>query len=360
MTEISSDMLDRWATDDAGPVALVMRQRFVSVEGKDGIIFPPTYAMNRTPPYNIDELADGTKVALVDSVGSQANRMEPLFEQSPLDALVPQVVLEVGEGAARKEISLFEVGHRIADALVRSTDLHEEVEAVFTAFANGDAEPMARLAPTSLVFGVWDSRGEGVKVPRLVNAEIRAWGVEPLTRSAQYEPPVDYAEFDVFDEKDKEQAEGDPKNPLAQAGFVHVPSVGQHGGIVVHGEIVRTVTVNLVALRRLEAANAGNTAALRRYILGLALAAATAEMDPFLRQGCILVPAPEWPAAWQMVCRDGSRENVSIDRDAVLAWARGAAAAFGVKADRRMARFDRKLAHENAKKAKNKKAKKKK
>ena len=40
------------------------------------VFFPPTYA---DVGYNIDSLSDGTKVATVDSVGSQANRIEPIF-----------------------------------------------------------------------------------------------------------------------------------------------------------------------------------------------------------------------------------------------------------------------------------------
>ena len=79
-TNLTSDLLDTWATAPTGPVALVMRQRLLSVEGEDGedqIIYPPTYA---DVGYNIDTLADGTRVALIDSVGSQANRLEPAFK----------------------------------------------------------------------------------------------------------------------------------------------------------------------------------------------------------------------------------------------------------------------------------------
>ena len=40
--------------------------------------------------YNIDELADGTKVAQIDSVGSQANRMEPLFKEASPGRAAPR------------------------------------------------------------------------------------------------------------------------------------------------------------------------------------------------------------------------------------------------------------------------------
>ena len=159
---------------------------------------------------------------------------------------------------------------------------------------------------------------------------VRAWDVDKLKRSAQYTPPVDYAELGVFSEKDKEKQEGSQKSPLAQRGFVHVPATGEHGGIVAHGDILRTVTVNLVALRRLRG---DNDPALRRYILGLSLVAATAPFDGFLRQGCLLTPDPDAPASWEAVARDGKRQAIALEADSVLSFAETAASAFHVGPD---------------------------
>ncbi|RME48151.1 MAG: type I-U CRISPR-associated protein Cas7 [Chloroflexi bacterium] len=307
------------------PVAVTLKQKLISVEGEDAVIFPPTYAGN--PPYVIDTLADGTKVALVDSVGSQANRMEPIFKYEPYSKLVPQITIK----AKNKRISIFEVGHRVADALVRSSKpVSERVAKAFEALAGNDAEPMARLAPTSLVFGVWDSRGEGMKVPRLINSVIRAYDVSELTRSATYIPPLmpeEYADAAGFKKEELEKAEGDTKNPLAKAGFVHVPSTGTHGGVIARGGIYRTATINLVALRKLEG---NDSVALRRYVLGLALVAATWPQDGFLRQGCQLVVDPEQPGNWQAVYRDGRREDIDLTHDQALDFAERMAEAFGV------------------------------
>src|SRR5690606_11863753 len=87
-TKTDAATLDRWATDPEGPVALHLRQELVPVEGRGAVFFPPTYA---EIGYNIDVLGDGTRVALVDSVGSQANRMEPIFREPRFRHLVPQV-----------------------------------------------------------------------------------------------------------------------------------------------------------------------------------------------------------------------------------------------------------------------------
>ncbi len=94
-TPVTEKLLDEWAMDSNGPVALHLKQKLLpveSVDGVDGIVYPPTYA---DIGYNIDTLSDGTKVALIDSVGSQANRMEPIFKAAfgpdPEAWLVPQI-----------------------------------------------------------------------------------------------------------------------------------------------------------------------------------------------------------------------------------------------------------------------------
>lgn len=343
---LTPELLNSWANDVTGPVALHLKQHMLPVEGKGAVLFPPTYApasSSADPGYNIDQLSDGTKVATIDSVGSQANRMEPMFKagekhqsQPELAALVPQVSIKLDEETS---VSILDAGHRLGDALVRSSELADEARDAFETFLkNGNAEKIAKLAPTSLVFGVWDSRDTGAKVPRIVQSVIRAWDVDELTRSAQYGPPVDYSKLEVFSEEEKRKDEGNPKSPLAQRGFVHVPAPKLPGGIVANGPIVRDVTINLVALRRLESERDG--ALLRQYILGLALVAATEPIDGFLRQGCLLTPDFEVPSQWVAVERDGVRTPVQLSNEIARAYAIEAAKSFGVGADRTAA-FDK-------------------
>ncbi|OFW10235.1 MAG: type I-U CRISPR-associated protein Cas7 [Acidobacteria bacterium RIFCSPLOWO2_02_FULL_67_36] len=323
-----------WANNLKGPVALHLRERLLPVEGQDAVVFPPTYAFDDKHgiPYQLDELSDGTKVAQLDSVGSQANRMEPLFRaasagrsENQLAALVPQVTIVLDK---ERSVSILDAGHRLGDAICRASELHERVENAFADWKDrGDATAIAKLAPTSLVFGVWDSRGAQAKVPRIVQSVIRAWDVDALTRSAQYNPPVDYAALDVFSDEEKAKEEGNTKSPLAQQGFVHVPAVGTHGGIVVRGGIFRDVTINLVALRQLDGENGD---ILREYVLGLALVAATEPTDGYLRQGCLLTLDPDNPSVWNEVDRSGKRTPVDFGGDVVLSFAKGTAARFGV------------------------------
>jgi CRISPR-associated protein Csb1 len=347
MTNPTHDQLNDWVENPQGPVALHLKQTLQPVEGEGGVIFPPTYA---DVGYAIDKLSDGTSVVTIDSVGSQANRMEPIFKREPYSALVPQIDIQYGN---EKVVSIFEAGHRLGDALIRSTELQQPAQDAFKLLLDGnDATAIAKLAPTSLVFGVWDSRDTQAKLPRIVQSTIRAWDVDLLKRSAQFNPALDYAALEVFSEEDKQKAEGKVESPLAQRGFVHVPATGALGGVVARGPIIRDVTVNLVALRRL---HGEDTSALRRYILGLALVAAAEPMDAFLRQGCLLVPDTALPAQWTLVGRRGDRTNVDLSEEIALEYARAAAKRFGVGTSKRVA-FDKARAREDVRKA-DKKAK---
>src|SRR5581483_6126627 len=114
-----------------GPAALVIREQLVPAEGADAVFFPATYA---EIGYNIDggsrtKDPDAKNIALVDSVGSQANRIEPLFTEGEYAQLVPQIVIKAGE----KCINLLEAGHRAGDAIVRCSTLQADLQAAFKA-----------------------------------------------------------------------------------------------------------------------------------------------------------------------------------------------------------------------------------
>ncbi len=346
-----STKYDVWLTGDEGPAALVIREHLMPVEGNDGVVFPPTFAAGDGFPggYNIDTFGDGKdgeNVCLIDSVGSQANRIEPIFAEPAYASLIPQIVIKAGE----KEINILEAGHRAGDALVRCSALQEELHEAFEALLKGNAETLAKTAPTSLVFGVWDSRDTQAKHPRLVSSVIRSFNVRRLTRGAVYVPPVDYAALEVFDEKDKQKAEGNQKNPLARRGFVHNPASASHGGVIATGGIRRDATLSLAALQLLKAGDdSERTLALRRYILGLSLVALTANTSSYLRQGCNLVLDPDKPREFHEVYRDGRRQPATMTHDEAIAFATAAAETFGIGESRTVS-FDKSKAKEDVKK----------
>lgn len=330
--------------DVSGPAALVIREQLVPVEGADGVFFPATYAASEDKTfkggYNIDAFADGTNIALVDSVGSQANRIEPLFKSGDYAALVPQIVIEAGE----KKINLLDAGHRAGDAIVRCSELQSELQAAFKALLKGDAVPLAKIAPTSLVFGVWDSRDTQAKAPRLIASRIRAYDVKSLTRSAQYwaggspDPVTVYDDQNVLgpitSEEDRKQR--------STSGFTHVPATATHGGVIAGGKgIRRDATLALSALRLLKSTNDEETKKLHRYILGLALVAFTKLPGGYLRQGTILVN--DGTRTFDEVAVNGARTHATLTHDIALEYAKAAAKAF-VVGDAKTVNFDGKTA----------------
>lgn len=348
------DSFDHWLNSEEGPAALVIREHLMPVEGHDGVIFPPTFAAgdgfpggyNIDPPPTRDEPWKIPNVCIIDTVGSQANRIEPLFAEDEYARLIPQITIKAGE----KQVNIVEIGHRAGDALVRCSELQERMHAAFVELLMHNAEPLAKIAPTSMVFGVWDSRDTQAKLPRLVSSVIRAFDVEKLTRSAVYTPPVDYAAIEVFSETEKAKAEGNKKNPLAQRGFVHNPASGAHGGVIAKGGILRDASLSLSALQLLKAGTDENkTLTLRRYIFGLALVALTANNASYLRQGCQLVIDPEKEAQFEAVYRDGRRAPSDMTHHSALEYAKAAAEAFGVGENMTVV-FEAKKAKEDVKK----------
>ena len=190
MSELNK--FDEWF-EDRGPAAIVLRQHLVPVEGEDGVFFPSTYAAQLGADkdktkfqggYNIDVFDDGSNVVLIDSVGSQANRIEPLFLEHEYSELVPQIIVTFPTKGLR--LNLLNANHRAADAIVRCSGFEQDLRAAFQEVQRGNAEKLAQIAPTSLVFGAWDSRDTQAKLPRIFSSTIRAFNVRQHTRSANF------------------------------------------------------------------------------------------------------------------------------------------------------------------------------
>lgn len=251
--------------------------------------------------------------------------------------LVPQVWIKAGD----RLVSLLDAGHRAADAIVRYSGIGKALNDAFAEYGkSGDGRALAKIAPTSLVFGAWDSRGTQVKLPRLVASTIRAYDVVPLTRSAQYNPPIDYVGLELIDAADDKKT----LDALSGLGFRHAPAAGTHGGVIVRGDIRREAILSLVGLRAIGPRGAEGEA-LRRYILGLALVAMIHDRPHDLRQGCLLVGDPDKPPAWELVANNGARTPFDPDIKAAESFATTAAKAFG-KGEGGTFDFDRKAAND--------------
>lgn len=323
---------DHLLKDDADVAAIVIRERLRPVQGARGVFFPPTFAANGRgkSDYQLDWFAPRDEARMtpeaaakegvianrctVDSVPSQANRLEArLLKYSGTS--IPKVTIS-GSRVGQGSIDLLEVGHRVGDAVVRYSkngdkDGFEPFEAALQAYVKGDAAPLAKLAPTSLVFGHWDSRDSATKkstkskARRLIRSEIVAFNVQKVTKRSQYWSSIDpevSQELEQILKEAKEAAQDNPesKNPASQLGMTDVPAPESPGGVIAFGPIERTAIIALSGVRALATfkpatdsgvteIDADKTLALRRYLFALALASAADPGVWDLREGCILV-----------------------------------------------------------------------
>lgn len=189
------------------------RTRLQPAGGEGDKVFPPTYAdaVYAMEWRRIPERDDLVRCVLLDSVQSQANRSEEALQDAVDEGRISIPVVEVdfsdipvvdpgsdddGLFEPIGRVSSLEAPHRIADAILRDSELNG------TAFRKSDegrkiimatlrnATPLFEICPTALVYGIWDSTGPkgglGVKFQRAVVSEIigvdAALGVKTSSR----------------------------------------------------------------------------------------------------------------------------------------------------------------------------------
>jgi CRISPR-associated protein Csb1 len=157
--------------------------------GEGDKVFPPTYAgsVYAVEKRRLPGRHEPVDCVLLDSVQSQANRMEEALQQA-IDAgrlKIPLIVVDFTGGGLLTEIgrvTSLQAPHRIADAVLRDSlldgkpfrksDIGKRIDAVSLA----NATPLYELCPTALVFGMWDSTGPkggaGAKFQRAMVSEI--------------------------------------------------------------------------------------------------------------------------------------------------------------------------------------------
>lgn len=318
-------------------------EKLEPLQGQGETIFPPTYA---GVGYQIDRNeTNGDSIVVLDSVGSQANRTEPLFKEEPYSKLVPQIEITLGE----RKVNLLDLGHRGADAAVRLTELQIPLHEAFEELErNRNGVALAKIAPTSLVFGAWDSRGTQAKTRRVVRHTIEASDVFELRRSAQYIPAVNYVAEGLVKETEIKKKAGD-KSLGSKIGLLDNPATNTLGGVRV-SDIRRLGLLNLNVIRNLKGANEEETQKLQNYLLGLALVAFTTPAELDLREGCEL--APKLGEKTQFKVRKAREEATwNVTHEQVREFAQSAAEAFGVGEDRQVT-FDKKLASKEIEEAK--------
>jgi CRISPR-associated protein Csb1 len=355
----------RQAVAGAG-AAFRLHTRLQPAGGAGDKVFPPTYTVDdkhsRTK-YAVEQRRIGgtdVDVVLLDSVASQANRMEEAlhaaWESGQLD--FPVIGVDFGpepELADLGRITTLQAPHRIADALLRDAltadglPFRDAPEGkAYTQASVRNASTVFRLCPTALIFGVWDSTGpkggSGAKFQRALVSEVVGVGFSAGVKTgSRIDPAGIQANVNVYHregstsdwtaevseaQRDKQGrpvlfnrsgAEGKGKPSAINHSNV-APSIDSSAGGVTFDYAQQTAVLSLPALRRLrfvedqhgqtigpESRPAAETAA-RTALAALALAAVALARDNGLdlRSRSLLVPEQGTRALLELVSADGA------------------------------------------------------
>ena len=377
----------REAVAGAG-VALRLTQRHQPAGGAGDKVFPPTYETDDRQGrlrYAVEtRRIDGKDVGVVllDSVASQANRIEAaLFDAwsaGQLDFPVIGVDFNNEDDLADLGyISALHAPHRIADALLRDAltpdgqPFRDSLDGRdYTSASTRNATAVYRLCPTALVLGVWDSTGprggKGAKFQRALVSEVVGVGYAAGTKTASRMDPVgiesggsiyhlasdvsDWTADPALAQKDKagrpvvfnrSGAEGKGKASAINHGNI-TPSLDAGAGGITFDYGQQVTVLSLAALRKLQfvkdvsgatlpADSRGNTeVAARTALAALALIGVALARDRGLdlRSRALLVPETGSTTALELLPGDGSMaRRFSFATQDVLALARAAAEA---------------------------------
>jgi len=338
--------------------ALRRRQRLQPVGGKGDKIFPPTYPGEgrNAPPRHVYERRriDGKEVwcVLVDSVQSQANRLEDCLLGATADGLpIPHVVVDFSDAGLEgiTHVTSLDAPHRIYDAILRDSLLGDEPFMESEAgkrlakAKTDDASAVLEISPNALVFGAWHSTGEGggigAKFARCLTSEIVGIDVpmeelvDPRTGEVEFrtacrrtgsriDPLGVLRKVEVFKGESgwatTEAAAGRRAKKVRPSEINHgniTPSVQPLG--VTCDYLEHTFVLSFAALRRLRFGGEERDTAARTLLAALGLLALV-EQDArgyALRSRCDLVCESNAPL--ELVHADGSVDPVSIDRSTV-------------------------------------------
>ena len=318
-------------------------------------VFPPTYEGGK---YATEERIDpatgeARRCVLLDSVQSQANRMELALLEAHRAGKVelPLLVTRFDQDELPKKFAVtsLEAPHRVADALFRDSlfrgvIFRKSVKGAILDTADvRNAAGLFGLCPTALIFGLWDSTGPrgglGAKFQRAIVSEIVGYDAVGGKKTASRIDPAQirleagplYARNSAGDD-DPEWMLNDKSNPK-KLGKDGKPSEANHGNVtpsIEEGGFTlskarQTTTLSLAVLRRLRfplngAADSDHNVdlAARTALAALGLAAGSlARVDTDLRSRCQLFAERE--PVWELLDRPGDppREFALSPEDAL-------------------------------------------
>ncbi len=328
-----------------------------------GKVFPPTHEGGQYA-WETRRL-DGRDIrcVLLDSVQSQANRMElALLAACRSGRLrLPLIEARFPEFSDIGSVTSLEAPHRIADAIFRDSTL-DGVEfrdsPVGQAFVNStirNANGLYRYCPTALIYGVWDSTGSlgglGNKFARAVNSEVIGINAVAGVHTSSRIDPLGIRGIEVYVTTDGDwtndpaQAAGGPGKPRTSrpSEFNHsnIPPTldrDERSGEAVRGGVTLdraelAFVLSLPGLRRLRfprqdgAAAPERDAAARTVLAALALCGIALQIEDGLdlRSRCLLIP--DGAASYELIDATGSPQSLSINGDTAIGLLNDAVAA---------------------------------
>ncbi len=369
------------------------------LDGPGGKVFPPTYgvddraetkyAIEQRKVFDNDGVDRTVESVVLSSVADLANRQElallDAFRSGELQIPVVSTDFSDIEGVEGLDrISSLEAPHRVFDSLLRDSLLGDRLFRMsdpgraITEASVSNAAALFHHAPTTLLFGGWDSTGpkggRGAKYERAITSEIVAIdiarGVKTSSRidpagielkaGTLYEAAVEDDNTELAWTLDPEEAVGGAKKPTPVKGGGEgaagrpsqvnhgniTPSIDERSGGITAARIELSVVLSFIQLRRLRfpvdhtgsplesSKRRGAEAAARAAIAALGLAAATLSYEEGfdLRSRCVLTALDD--LEFELI-RRGSAENTrfTLDRDqalALVAEASAKAAEFGL------------------------------
>lgn len=323
-------------------------------------VFPPTYERGEYATETRILNGEVVDCVLLDSVQSQANRMElALLEAVRANRIqLPLLSVSFKDGRLRKPFTItsLEAPHRVADAIFRDSMLDG---VIFRKSGKGrildnadarNATGLLGLCPTALIFGVWDSTGPrgglGTKFQRALVSEIVGWGChQGVTTSSRIDPlQVRLDAGPLFERANKDdkaphwtlddKSASTEKNQPKRLGKDGKPSEAVHGNIppqIINGgftisRATQTTVLSLTAIRRLRFPLNGEVESKMKVdhaartvltALGLAAGVLAREEGADLRSRCQLLPTEEF--LWYLLNVPGeTSEAYTLDGDGAV------------------------------------------
>lgn len=342
-------------------VAVRCRSRMQPAGGIGEKVFPPTYSgeQGETKYAHETREIDGKEVVtvLLDSVASQANRAElallNAYERNAVRFPVPQIDFS-GTDVIREfeRLTVLETPHRVADAIFRDSLLGDQlfrdsdIGKSITDATPRNATALYRYAPSSLLFGVWDSTGPkgglGSKFQRSYVSEIVGHNAKfGMSVGSRLDPlgigllPSDNPIYNHEDSNeiwtlDEDRAEREKNKPKlvdrgSGEGKAGQPSKINHGNVTptrdrLSGGVTieyaeQTSVLSIATFRKLRfdgySTEQEDAARCSLTALGLVAMRYVWNSDFDLRSRCLLIP--ESKPNVELLRRDGAVESDVID-----------------------------------------------